>query len=307
MTANEYLVKVDQDQIIQKLARWGDNHSSVRAMLLTSTRAIPDAQVDLFSDYDVILVVSDITPFYKSRTWLQDFGPVLVVYQDPLRSHYRSEQFAYITQYEDGLKIDFTIWPVEILGQIAVAPSLPDELDAGYLVLLDKDDLTLDLIPATFQAFVPSPPDSKAYRSVIEEFFHETTYVAKLLWRDELMPAKYSLDYVMKLNYLRQMLEWHIGVENNWTLKSGAYGKGLQKLVDPEMWSELETTYAGADLEENWTALFNSIAFFRKVAIKVGDHLGFEYPHELDGRMMNYLLKIWNLDSQAESFPERNH
>jgi aminoglycoside 6-adenylyltransferase len=121
------------------------------------------------------------------------------------------------------------------------------------------------------------------------------------------MPAKYSLDYVMKLNYLRQMLEWHIGVENNWTLKSGAYGKGLQKLVDPEMWSELESTYAGADLEENWAALFNSIALFRKVAINVGGHLGFEYPHELDGRMMNYLLKVRNLDSQAESFPERNH
>jgi aminoglycoside 6-adenylyltransferase len=300
-------VKVDQDQIIQNLVRWGDNHSSVRAMLLTSTRAIPDAQVDLFSDYDVILVVSDITPFYESRTWLEEFGPVLVVYQDLLRRYYDSEKFAYITQYEDGLKIDFTIWPVEILDRIAVAPSLPDDLDIGYVVLFDKDDLTKDLIPATFQAFVPFSPDSKAYHRVIEEFFHETTYVAKLLWRDELMPAKYSLDYVMKLNYLRQMLEWYIGIENKWSFKSGAYGKGLQKLVDPEMWSELESTYAGAGLEENWTALFNSIALFRKVAIKVGDHLGFDYPLEFDGRMMNYLQKVRNLDSQAESFPERNH
>jgi aminoglycoside 6-adenylyltransferase len=112
---------------------------------------------------------------------LEDFGPVLVVYQDPLRSQYGSEKFAYITQYEDGLKVDFTIWPVEILHRIAVAPSLPDDLDIGYIVLLDKDDLTKDLIPATFQAFLPSPPDSKAYQRVIEEFFHETTYVAKLL------------------------------------------------------------------------------------------------------------------------------
>ena len=295
-------LKVDQDHIIQKMVRWGNHKSSVRAMILTSTRAIPGAELDLFSDYDVILVVQDVLPFYESRTWLDDFGGVLVVYRDPLKRYYGSQKFAYITQYGDGLKIDFTIWPVEILSRISTVQSHPDDLDIGYLILLDKDDLTAHLIPPAYKAYLPSPPDDMAYQRVIEEFFHETTYVAKLLWRDELLPAKYGLDQVMKLNYLRQMLEWQIGIEHNWEAKSGAYGKGLKELLDPETWSELESTYTGADLTENWTALFNTITLFRKVAVGVGDHLGYNYPHELDESMMSYLQKVKNLDAGAKSF-----
>lgn len=36
--------------------------------------------VDILSDYDVILIVQDIHPFVTDRTWLNDFGDVLVVY-----------------------------------------------------------------------------------------------------------------------------------------------------------------------------------------------------------------------------------
>ena len=49
-------------------------------MLLTSTRAVPNAPVDMLSDYDVILIVQDIRPFHEDRRWLEDFGDVLVAY-----------------------------------------------------------------------------------------------------------------------------------------------------------------------------------------------------------------------------------
>ena len=103
------------------------------AMLLTSTRAIPSAPVDIFSDYDVILVVKDIRPFFEDRSWLADFGEVLVVYCDPIYSDpgHGIEMFANVIQYADGLKIDFTLWPVELLQKIVQAPALTAELDAG--------------------------------------------------------------------------------------------------------------------------------------------------------------------------------
>ena len=207
----EFEGRIEQDRVIQTLVGWGDNHSTVRAMILTSTRAIPTARLDLFSDYDVILVVSDLLLFYESPSWLEDFGDLLVLYRDPLKTYLGNEKFGYITQYESGLKIDFTIWPVEILKRVTTAPSLPDDLDVGFRVLIDKDGLTTQLRPPTYKAFLPTPPGETDYQRVIEEFFHETTYVAKLLWRDELMPAKHSLDDIMKLKYLRQMLEWLVG------------------------------------------------------------------------------------------------
>ncbi len=65
--------------MIQQLIAWVEHHESVRAVLLTSTRTMPGTTPDLFSDYDVILAVTDIHPFFEDRGWLEDFGSVLVV------------------------------------------------------------------------------------------------------------------------------------------------------------------------------------------------------------------------------------
>ena len=264
----------------------------VRAMLLTSSRADPKAHLDLFSDYDVILVVTDIHPFFEDRTWLQDFGQVLVVYRDPIRLDYGLEAFAYITQYEDGTKIDFTLWPVETLSRVKAGSELPHCLDVGYAVLLDKDRLTDGLRPPTYRAFIPDPPTEIAYQTLVEEFFHEATYVAKHLWRDDLMAAKYNLDHAMKHDNLRVMLEWRFEIDHHWSVKPGDYGKGLKKRLDREIWTELENTYVGAGLAENWEALFKTISLFRRIAIQVGTELGYAYPQELDLRVTSYLQKV---------------
>ncbi len=273
-------------------------------MLLTSSRAVPHAPVDVFSDYDVILVVLDVHPFYEDRTWLADFGPVLVVYRDPLELEYGFPRSAYVTQYENGLKIDFTLWPVEILRQVVAAPQLPDEFDAGYRVLLDKDHLTDGLKPPTYTAYIPTLPTDAEYQTVVEMFFHEATYAAKHLWRDDLMAAKYNLDHGMKLENLLRILEWRVEMDHEWSVKPGTYGRRLKQWLSPDLWAELEDTYIGAGLEENWAALFKTIALFRRVAIEVGERLGYAYPDDLDRRAVAYLEKVKNLDRGAESFSE---
>ncbi len=294
--------KNKDDRMIQRMKYWGEDQDAVRATLLTSSRASPNAEVDLFSDYDVILVVKDIAPYFEDRSWLGDFGEVLVVYRDPIEPSYGFGKFAYITQYEDGTKIDFTLWPIQIFQQIIEEPELPPDLDIGYKVLLDKDGITEGLKPPTHKTFIPSQPTEEEYQEVIEVFFHESTYVAKNLWRDELLAAKYSLDQVMKLKKLRMMLEWRVQIDHKWSLKMGAYGRGLREIVKHETWSMLERTYVGAGAEENWGALFETIDLFRKVAIEVGSCLGFSYPMDLDRRMMDFLHKVKVLDPGAKTF-----
>ncbi len=291
-----------EKEVIESLIQWAEHQPLVRAMLLTSSRAIPNAPVDVFSDYDVILAVLDVQPFYEDRTWLGNFGPVLVVYRDPLEPYYGFPKSAYVTQYENGLKIDFTLWPVEILQRVAADPRLPDEFDAGYRILLDKDHLTDGLKPPTYTAYIPMPPTEIEYQTVVELFFHEATYAAKHLWREDLMAAKYSLDHGMKLDNLRIMLEWRFEIDQQWSVKPGPYGRRLKKWLSPAIWAELESTYTGAELEANWEAIFRTIALFRKVAIEVGDRLGYPYPHDLDRRGVAYLQKVKNLDRRAESF-----
>jgi len=70
----------------------------------------------------------------------------------------------------------------------------------------------------------------------------------------------------------------------------------LKKRLPPEIWSQLERTYVGASMAENWEALFRTIALFRQVAIAVADHLGYAYPYDLDERVTTYVQHMQGLD-----------
>jgi aminoglycoside 6-adenylyltransferase len=282
-------------EVIRRLVEWAEQRPDVRAMLLTSTRARPQATPDRFSDYDVILAVEEIAPFAGDRRWVADFGEVLVAYWDPVHPApgYGGETFGNVIQYADGLKIDFTVWPAALLRQIAAAPELPAELDAGYSLLLDKDGLAAGLPAPTYQAYVPAPPGEAEYERWIEEFLSDVPYVAKFLWRGELLPAKWCLDTDMKHKYLRRMLEWRAAMDSGWSEPvSGALGKGLAKRLPPELRARLEATYVGAGLAENWEALWQTIALFREAAVAVGEHLGYAYPHVMEERVVRYADEI---------------
>lgn len=130
-------------------------------MILTSSRAIPHTTVDAFSDDDVILVADDIHWFLADQRWIEHFGDVLVAYWDPLLTDSDSgiAHSANIVQYQDTLKIEFSLWLVAMLDHTVHLPALPAELDAGYGVLVDKDRLTDSLRAPAYSGFISSPPD----------------------------------------------------------------------------------------------------------------------------------------------------
>ena len=292
-----------EDTVIQQLVHWAERQPLVCAVILTSSRAIPHAHTDAFSDYDVILVLREIKSFYDDRSWLETFGSVLALYRDPLINDRGLERSAYVTQYESGLKIDFNLWPLEFLERIASEPALPPEFDAGYKVLLDKTNLTERLQPPTYKSYIPKPPTDLQYQNTIEEFFLDTTYVAKYLWRDDLVAAKYILDHSLKQEYLLRMLVWRIEIEHEWSVKPGPYGRGLKRWLPPDLWADLEETYTGADLDSNWTALFRTIELMRRVAVEVGHQLGYTYPDDLEHRVRSYLQKVKERSKRLRTHP----
>jgi aminoglycoside 6-adenylyltransferase len=285
-----------EDPVILRLVEWAGERDVVRAMLLTSTRAIPGGKVDALSDYDVILVVREVRPWAgeKIRAWIGDFGEVLVAWWDPIPIDPDSgiERTGNVVQYADGLKIDFGLWSVAFLASIAALPSLPAELDAGYRVLLDKDDLTGSLQPPTYRGYVPEPPDRATFFDNVNGFFVGVPYVTKCLMRDELLPAKWCLDIDMRDTYLRPMLEWWVACKNGWTTGLGNLGKGMKRHLPPDMWQELEASYAGAAIAENWESLFRLVALYGRVAREVAVGLGFAYPDDLERRVVDHARRM---------------
>jgi aminoglycoside 6-adenylyltransferase len=283
-----------EEQVIAKIINWANDHDDVRAVLITSTRAIEGGKTDAYSDYDVIMVVEDITVYAEREEWLSAFGELVIAYWDPIGDNedVGEPTSGSIIQYASGLNIDFGLWPTSALARLVQDQELPEELDAGYKILLDKDDLASRLPKPTFRGYIPQPPDEATYRRLITDFYIGPPQVATGLIRGDLVIVKWILDYDMRHVYLQPMIDWWIEVDHGWQWKPGNLGKGIQDVLPPQIWAEVRSTYVGPETDDNWRAMFAMMALFGRLARAVGDSLGYEYPQQLEDRVTEYVARM---------------
>jgi aminoglycoside 6-adenylyltransferase len=280
-----------QTDPLTRLVTWGSAEPLVRAMILTSSRARPDGPVDGLSDYDVILAVTDAEGFVRDDGWQSAYGEPMVRSGDQAEIYGVTTYFRSVI-YTDHVKFDYTLWPAELLARISTESELHSELDAGYQVLLDKDQQTSGWKRPSFQAYIPARPTREEYQALVEEFWWDTTYVAKALWRNEVIFAKWCLDQDIKMTAMLRMLEWRIEIDHNWSIRPGVLGRGLERLLPADTAVELAKTYVGPALDDNWAALFRTAKLFRRVAQSVGAALAYPYPQLVDDRVSAYLEEI---------------
>jgi aminoglycoside 6-adenylyltransferase len=116
--------------------------------------------------------------------------------------------------------------------------------------------------------------------------------VAKCLLRDDLLPAKWVLDFDMRFNYLLPMLEWRIQCHHEWSLTTGFLGRALKTRVSADTWRALESTFTGPDVPANWEALFAMVDVFGRIAAEVAEFLGYRYPGTLVFRVTDHARRM---------------
>jgi aminoglycoside 6-adenylyltransferase len=269
---------LQKNTVIKNLTDWAAENNQVRAMILTSSRANPNCQTDLFSDYDIELYVSDIRQF-KNDNWLKYFGAVMIRWPLKPMATFNKAWITRLVLFTNEVRID----------KKSIDPSAYDD---GYQVLVDKDKLTINLNTPTFSGYKIKKPEKEEYDNLVNAFFWDAPYVAKNLRRDELYYAKFMLDSSLRFSELQKMIEWHIAMQHDWSISTGKRGRLFKHYLSAEVWKGLEATFSDADIENNWRAFFNMIALFRKLAKKVGDNLGYEYPEKIDEQVTAYCKKI---------------
>lgn len=282
-----------EDEVLTQFDKWAQGNDLIRAAVLTGSRVDPEGVTDFLSDYDIELYVADLAPFRKDDEWLSVFGPIMVRWPFSPRSTSREKWLTRLVLFKDGVRIDF-----QITDKTEIEP---DAYDNGYRVLLDKYNLTAGLNDPTFSEYIITKPSREEYDTLVHEFWWNATYVPKYLWRDELPFAKSMLGQIVRDRYLRRVVEWFIGLQNDWSVSTGVCGKWFKRYLDYETWSELESTYAGAAINENWQAFFKAVALFGKLARTVGRSLGYDYPAELDQEMLDYYSSIRNTKRCADA------
>jgi len=285
-----------EQQMLDLIIETAQCDERIRAVIMNGSRANPNAPRDPFQDFDIVYIVTDVEPFTRNLEWIRRFGEMMILQmpedmQDPPPDN--GGYFVYLMQFMDGNRIDLGIFT---LSQWEEQNKDGDSLS---VLLLDKDGTIEPFPPASDADYLPKSPTAKAFADCCNEFWWDSPYVAKGLWRQEILYAKHIQDVYVR-EQLMKMLTWHIGVKTDFKVSPGKLGKYFEKYLEPELWDMLLKTYADASYENTWNALFTMRDLFRKVAVPMAEHFGFEYPFDDDRRVSAHLEHVRSLPRDAK-------
>ena len=258
-------------QLIMNVAK---SDERIRAVTMEGSRVSENATHDEYCDFDISFVVADIREFTKDHKWIEIFGEILIV-QYPMDWYSHSydyegrDNFAYLIQFKDGNRIDLTL-----------IDSSNVEKEKGYceprIVLLNKDNLKELKQVSDESIFYIQKPSAMEYYNTCNEFRWLSLYVSKGLCREELYYAKYAYDVLMMEMFIK-MLNWKIGVENDFKVTTGNHSKYLKRFLSAEEMEWFQDIFPNGTYEDIWSKLFGIYDYFAELASYVGETLGYDF------------------------------
>lgn len=283
-----------EHEMIELIINTAKSDDRIRAVIMNGSRANPNAQRDIFQDFDIVYLVTDVSSFRDDWTWINRFGELMILQMpemmaDPPPSN--DGRFVYLMQFTDGNRIDLTLLPSAKFHEL--------RRDSLSVLLLDKDGIVEPFPTPNESDYLPTPPTAKAFFDCCNEFWWVCPYVAKGLWREEIIYVKYHLDQVIR-EQLMKMLTWYVGVKTQFLGSPGKLGKHFKQYLEPELWAMLEKTYSDATYENTWDALNIMCELFRVTGNQVAEHFGFDYPRTDDEKVSAHLKHVQSLPKNAK-------
>lgn len=281
-----------REQKLEQIVRWAEYNPDVRVVLLTSSLVNPYAPVDDFSDLDIELVFGKRKAYEEDNTWVSLFGdPISMVEEED--DVFDGKHAMKMVLYRDHIKIDFKLYQLSEFITEAKKDDLPQDWDVGYKVLIDKDGLTKGMKSPTYQSIMIHQPDEKKFQQLLNDFWWDTTYVAKCLNRRDIFYAKFMSENILRTDYLVPLIEWYIAASHDWNnITTNKHGRLFKKYLSADVWNKVEATFSGSDIEENWNALFAFADLVHELGVDLAQKLNFTYPFKLEHDIRNYLAEV---------------
>ena len=283
----------NEEEVITQILNVAKKDDRIRAVLLNGSRANPKAKKDKFQDFDIVYIVNEIDSFLSDHSWIDVLGERLII-QMPNEmnlgeaddGHDNNPSFAYLMLFEDGNRIDLTLFPAD-KSETAL------KQDSLTISLLDKDGLFNNLPPSNDKDYLIKRPAEKEFTDCCNEFWWVSAYVAKGLWRDEITYSKDMLEKPVRAMFLK-IIEWNIGIETNFTVSFGKCGKNIKEYVSPELYDKILSTYPDANKNNIWNSLFLMTEIFSDLAKKIATGLNFNCNSHEEQNVMRYLKSVYN-------------
>lgn len=283
-----------KEEMLSLILDFARKDKRIRAVWMNGSRTNPNAPADCFQDFDIVYAVTDMQSFIQYPEWVDYFGERIIM-QTPegceLFSPSLNGRYTYLMQFCDGNRIDLMLDPIEEAEKYLREDSL-------VTVLLDKDNRLPSLENSTDKDYWVKKPTERCFQDCCNEFWWVSTYVAKGLWRDEILYAMEHLNRVMN-DMLILMLSWKVGIETDFSVSIGKCGKYLKSYLSEQQWNQLMNSYGCKTEKSVWTALFSACELFEQTTEFVSEQIGYYYTKKEFEQTKAYLKHVQQLNRDA--------
>ena len=267
----------------------------IKAVYMNGSRTNPNADRDIFQDYDIVYAVEETESFQEDDEWIKQFGEPLYM-QFPENSPFfpsdRHNCYGWLIQFTDGNRLDLHVTTVPtVLKEI--------EEDSLCIVLLDKEGILPQISPSTDKDYWVTRPTEEEFLASCNEFWWCLNNVTKGLWRSEITYAQDMIHGPLR-EELQRLLSWKIGLLTDFSVSIGKSGKYMYRYLPAEDWQRYLATYSSADIEETWQAVTDMCRFFEEVALYVAENLGYTYNMTEGRNSFGFLQHVRNLPKDAK-------
>lgn len=280
-----------ESEMLNLIVQTAKEDSRIRAAYLEGSRVNPNVPKDIFQDFDVVYIVNETRSFIEDKSWINRFGERLFmqVPEDTVYSNDNVEEsYGWLMQFKDGNRLDL---------HVTLYDKAKSQLEL-YKVLVDKDGLFSVNEQINDEVYWIKKPSEDEFQCTCNEFWWCLDNVAKGLWRDEIPYVLDMLDFNIR-PMLKRLIEWKIGIEYGFSISAGKSCKYM-KTLSPEYYQRFLKTYAIAEREAIWQAVFTMCDLLNEIAQWLADKLMYRYNREEAENCMQYLKDIVQLPADAK-------
>lgn len=281
-----------ETEIKNLIINFAANDDRVRTVLLNGSRTNSNIQPDKLQDYDIVFIVTHFESFLSDHTWTNVFGKKLIwqlpnelTFEEDNKNKDETIGFAYLILFDDGNRIDLTLFPIQKFKTEFIHDSLT-------IVWLDKDNLLPQFPQPNDKDYHILKPTKKNFMDTCNEFWWVSTNVAKGLLRNEITYSKEMLETFVRPMFMK-MIEWKIGNENDFSVSCGKAGKLMYKFLTKDDYARILQTYSDSDVENNWKSLFIMTELFEQISTELSLKFNFLQNKEEQENTTNYLRHLY--------------
>lgn len=265
---------------------------NIRAAYIEGSRTNPNAPKDIFQDYDIVYIVKTTKPFREDKEWINNFGKILYMHYPEDNVFYPSDVencYGWQIQFADGNRMDLHVCTKEnALANLEL-----------YQILVDKDGIVPYPQETTDERYWVKEPREIEFKCTCSDFWWCLNNVAKGLWRNELPYAMDVINFVLR-PHLKRLLEWKMGIENNFSVSAGKSCKYFKKYLQEETYRQFLATYSIAEIESIWNSVFEMCDLFQSTAVELSKKQKFVYDFEQAENSLSFLHHVRKLPANAK-------